>query len=479
MNKAKPTYEELEAENAQLRSRVEELEGENARLERRITELEGEVTKLSQQLAEALRASKRQAAPFSKGHVKANPKKPGRKQGHPGTSRRRPDHIDEVVWMPLDHCPHCGGSVEQVQSHQQFVEEIPPIRPQVICYMIQSGFCPYCRCRVESRHPDQTGTAKGAAGVQIGPNVIALAADLKHRLGLSFRKICDLLATHWGLHVTAGGLVQAIGKLAKRAGPTFEGMVEKARASPVIHSDETGWRIGGQGAWLWVFTNPILTVFAIRKSRGHQVIEEILGDVFEGILASDCFPAYDPVQAAGKAKCMAHLLRNLSDLEAQQTRGAVRFPRKVADLFRRALLLKEEQEMLTHQEYAWKVAGLEAELDKLLAGHYTNPDNLRMVKRLRKHREALFTFLKHPEVEPTNNLAERQLRPAVIVRKLSGGNRTEQGAHTHEVLASLTVTARQQGFHFLEVARAILTSILPDYVFPLFEQDALAQVEAR
>jgi hypothetical protein len=475
MLESKPTYEELEAENAQLRGRVQALEAENAYLRRRITELEGQVSRLTQQVTEALRASKRQAAPFSKGMPKTHPKRPGRKKGHPGTSRRRPEQIDEMVWVPLTHCPHCGGSVQEVQMHTQMVEDIPPIRPKVTCYFTQSGFCPRCGCRVESRHPDQTGTAKGAAGVQMGPNVIALAADLKHRLGLSFRKICDLLDTHWGLAITPGGLVHAIRRLSKKAEPTVERIVEQARASPVIHSDETGWRIGGVGAWLWVFTNRLLTVFAIRRSRGHEVIEEILGEIFDGILVSDCFPAYDPIQAAGKGKCMAHLLRNLSDLETQQTRGAIRFPRKVADLFRRALWLKDQQDTLPTEKYATKVNHLEAELDRLLAGHYTNPDNLRMANRLRKHRDALFTFLKHPDVDPTNNLAERQLRPAVIVRKLSGGNRTEQGAHTHEILATLAVTVRQQGISFLEVARTLLTSERVNYVFPLFELQMTTQ----
>jgi len=184
------------------------------------------------------------------------------------------------------------------------------------------------------------------------------------------------------------------------------------------------------------------------------------------------------VQAAGKAKCMAHLLRTLSDLEAQQIRGAVRFPREGTHLRRRGLLLKKEHATLTRQEYAQKVDALETRLDKLLAGRSTQPDNLRMVNRLCKHRQALFTFLHHPEVDPTNNLAERQLRPAVIERKLSAGNRTQEGAYTHEVLASLSGTARQQGRSFLEMVRTILTAI-PDYAFPLDGQTAPGHATSR
>ena len=129
-------------------------------------------------------------------------------------------------------------------------------------------------------------------------------------------------------------------------------------------------------------------------------------------------------------------------------------------------------------ECSYDIEADEQKLDRLLAGHYTNPDNLRMANRLRKHRDALFTFLKHPQVDPTNNLAERQLRPAVIVRKLPGGNRTEQGAHTHEILATLAVTVRQQGISFADVVRALLTSELPDYHFPLFEQQITTQALA-
>ncbi len=294
-------------------------------------------------------------------------------------------------------------------------------------------------------------------GPQLGPNVVALAAALKHSFGVPYRKVVAVLLAHFGVRVSAGALVLAEHRLAVRAEPAYQALVLAVRQSPVVHADETGWRIGGQGAWLWVFCTRHVTVYAIRQSRGADVVEEILGVHFAGVLTSDCFLAYDPFEGV-KQKCFAHLLRTLSEIEALKTRGAVRFPRAVAALLRQALALKAQKAALSAPRYAARVHRLGARLDRLLAGHYTDPDNRRFANRLRKQRPHLFTFLSHEEVEPTNNRAERQIRPAVVVRKISAGNRTDAGAHTHEVLTSLLATFHEHGQAFVPWAVALLRS---------------------
>jgi len=226
-----------------------------------------------------------------------------------------------------------------------------------------------------------------------------------------------------------------------------------------VYADETGWRIGALAAWLWVFTNQKITVYAIEEHRSHEVVVEILGRKFRGVLVCDCFVAYDAQALEGwlKQKCFAHLVRELSKLSREKTRGAVRFPRELLSVLRAALKLREERGELSEEEFALRRRELEARLDALIAEgrQFTDPDNARLARRFRRQRKHLFTFLDIEEVEPGSK-AERALRPAVIVRKTGGCNRTARRARTHAVLASLAATANQQGVATVGYLREIL-----------------------
>jgi hypothetical protein len=228
----------------------------------------------------------------------------------------------------------------------------------------------------------------------------------------------------------------------------YEELADALRKCVVVHADETGWRIGTLSAWLWVFTNQEITVYTIRPSRGHEVVVDILGREFKGVLVSDCFLAYDAKALAKwlKQKCVAHLLRNLSDIEDSKTGRAVCFSRDVTALLRESLALQKEKPTLIPEVFAQRAADLETRLDALIDENrrMTDSDNLRFAKRLRKHRPHLLRFLYVEGLDPTNNQAERQLRPAVITCKTSGCNRTEGGAETHAILSSVLVTCRQQ-----------------------------------
>ncbi len=220
---------------------------------------------------------------------------------------------------------------------------------------------------------------------------------------------------------------------------------------------------------MWVFTNDWVTVYVIRADRSHAVIDEILGPDFGGVLSSDCFPAYDPIDAE-KQKCLGHLLKDLSTLTTLKTRGAVRFSRRAAGILRKAIDLKRRGEGMSGHGYAVACGRIEARMDLLLAGRYRDPDNRRLANRMIKHRDHLFTFLDHDAVQPTNNAAERALRPAVIARKLSAGNRSPTGSQTHSILASLAQTARQNGRDFVCAAKAILCHRDTNYIAPVLPQ---------
>ncbi len=256
-------------------------------------------------------------------------------------------------------------------------------------------------------------------------------------------------------------------RLAARLDGVYWELVQALRQAAQVHADETGWRIGLLSCWLWVFANVEVTVYAISE-RSHQVVLRILGREFPGVLTSDCFTAYDAqaLREWMQQKCLAHLIRSATELDRQKTRGAVRFPRAVAALFREALALAAERTTLEADVFAQRRTELETRLDRLIdvRRRFTDPDNARLAKRLRKQRRHLFTFLDpgHEALEATNNRAERMLRPAVITRKTGGCNRSRTGARAHEVMASVLVTLRQQGQDVLGyLAAALLSPGLP------------------
>jgi transposase len=427
---------------------------------RQIDELRAEVERLKAELEQSRRAGKRQAAPFSKGPPKAQPKRPGRKAGHPPSHRPAPppEQVDRIVEVPLPpECPECRAPLDEapVKVHDQYQIDLPEPKPVVTRFRVPVARCPACYRRVQGRHPEQTSDALGSAAVQFGPRLLGLAADLKHRLGVSYRKCSSVLLTLSGVVVTSAALVRSGHRLRRLAQPSYDRLVEAARSAEVQHVDETGWKIGGRSAWLWVFADEDITLYRIRPSRAHDVVVEMLGEDFAGVLVSDCFLAYDPLPFA-KQKCLAHLLKTCGEIEASKTRGAVRFSRRVAALLRKAMALKSRRGTIGDHGYAVLRGKIHAELDRLLAGSYTDPDNVRLARRLRKQREHLLRFLDRDGVDATNNLAEREIRPAVIARKLSAGNRTETGAETHSILASVLRTCRRQGRDILGVLCELL-----------------------
>jgi transposase len=427
---------------------------------RTIEELRAEVERLKAELEQSKRAGQRQAAPFSKGPPKDQPKRPGRKAGHAPSHRTppSPEQVDRTIEVPLPpECPECQAPLDDVPVtvHDQYQIDLPQPKPIITRFRVPVARCPVCFRRIQGRHPEQTSDALGAAAVQFGPRLLGFAADLKHRIGASYRKCASVLLTLTGLVVTAASLVRSSQRLGRLGRPSYDALVVAARHSAVQHVDETGWKIGGRSAWLWVFADAHATLYRIRPSRGHEVVVEVLGEDYQGVLVSDCFLAYDPLNFT-KSKCAAHLLKRCSEVEQSKSRGAVRFSRRVAALLRRAMALKRRRGTISDHGYAVLRGKLHAELDRLLAGTYTDPDNARLAKLLCKHRASVLGFLDHDGVAATNNLAEQEVRPAVIARKLSAGNRTEAGAEAHAVLASLLRTYRRQGRSILEGLTTLL-----------------------
>jgi len=234
----------------------------------------------------------------------------------------------------------------------------------------------------------------------------------------------------------------------------YERLIELIRQCSVVHADETGWRIGTLSAWLWVFTNHEITVYDIRANRSSDVVIDILGEKFKGILATDGFLAYDERRLKDwlKQKCIGHLLTDLKDMRESKTGRALQFVRQMTALLQDALRLNAEKPHLDPFTFANRARNLETRLDTLIADrrHFTDPDNARFAKRLRKHRPHLLRFLYVDGLDATNNQAERMIRPAVITRKTNGCNRTKPGAETHAILSSVLVTCHQHSIPILD-----------------------------
>ncbi len=437
--------------------RIEELEEQLIQALKAIEKLKKQNELLQAEVAELKRAGKRQAAPFARRKWVEHPQRPGRKAGQGKFSRREqpgPKQVDKTKRARLHGCPQCGSRLSDIDKHEQYVSDIPKIQPIITRYVTYSGYCADCRQRVRSRHPEQTSQASGAAGVMVGPRAKALAADLKHRLGGSYGKVSETLNDAFGLQVSRSGWCQADQQLAETARPVYQDLIEAVQHSSVVHADETGWRIGTLSAWLWVFANQEVTVYAIRDNRSSDVVVEILGKKFKGILASDCFVAYDDqrLKAWLKQKCLSHLLKDLKEMEESKSGRAVHFARDGTAVLQAALKLKAEKPNLDPATFAQQAQALETQLDVLISRkrRLKDRDNLRFVRRLRKHRPHLLRFLYMEGLDATNNLAERQLRPGVIIRKTNGCNRTRSGAQTHSILASVLVTCRQHAVPILD-----------------------------
>ena len=427
-----------------------------AELERRVAELEAANKLLREKLDDSQRALHRQTARFARDKTKRRKKKPGRRRGHPAANRPIPERIDKTINVSCSHCPDCQTPLTDSRVAVQYQTDLPPIVPVITQFNIETGYCPCCQKRQRGRHPEQISDAVGAAGNTIGPVALTMAAEMKHRFGVPYRKICDFLDVYCDLAVSPATLVGAEKRLMKLAEPTHRLLVDALRQADVVHVDETGWRIGRLNAWLWVFSNQDTTVYVIRRGRGHEVPEEVLGPNFDGWMVVDGFQAYT-VLDYNKSQCNGHLLRRVKKLETTVVAEEVGYMKELSRLLQDAIALAERRKELTEDLYQRRVRAIEQRLvGWVLDRPSAYGDELRKLhKHVVKHIEEWLVFLSNPNVPATNNHAERMIRPAVITRKVGGCNKTLLGSVVHGILASIMTTCKQRGAQFLELAKQL------------------------
>lgn len=422
-----------------------------ALLRREVQALREQVAKLTAALEEERRRGRRQAAPFSKGPPVAAPKPPGRKSGKrhgPHAHRSVPPRIDETYAVPLPPtCPHCQSPhVRETHVAAQYQTEIP----RTVIYRrfnVQVGRCHGCGRPVEGRHALQTSSARGAAASQLGPQVHALLALLNKELGLSHGKCVKLLRTLFPeLHLARATSVRSTLRTAERCAAAYAQLRSDLQGASEVAPDETGWRVGGRSAWLHAFVSRRETCYVIDPTRSHAPAEQLLGLDWSGTLVHDGWSVYDRFKKAFHQQCLRHLQRRCQELLETAVPGALRLPRAVLALVDHAFTLRRiwRGHRLSGDDLAERGLGLACELEQLASGRFTYEPNRRLAQHLRKHALHWFWFLIDPQIAATNHWAEQALRPAVVNRKVWGGNRTWPGARAQGVLMSVIRTCSQR-----------------------------------
>ena len=418
-----------------------------------IREQQRVIEQLREEIERLKRSGQRSAAPFSKGKGKSNPKPPGRKPGQ-GYFRFRtaPEQTPAEVLtaeVPVQ-CPECGGKLDRVgEEWATTTDMVVNPQPRVTGFRV-----PVCRCRqcgkpVRGTAPGLAPDQAGATAHRLGPGVKAAAHVLHYGVGVPVRKVPQVLKELTGVSVTQSALTQdalrqAQGKMATH----YQQLRASVSAAPVVHTDDTGWRVAGQTAFLMGFDSEHTTVYQIRPQHRHEEVLEVVPAEYAGVLVNDRGKSYDAHELDGvrQQKCLAHLLRNVSEVVEQKCGMARQFGLTLKALLRESLALWKGRPELPAEEYQGRAQQLEEKLTYHLRNRILrDDDNQRLLNGIggQHDRGHLLRFLFQPGVEPTNNRAERILRPAVIARKVSHCSKNQRGAEAFSAFVSVLQTARK------------------------------------
>jgi transposase len=401
--------------------------------------------------------------PYQKEPGKKRKNKPGGKPGHKG-SRRAPPVVNKHVEHRLEHCPECGTTLnKRKQKRTRVIEDIPEnITPEVTEHTIHRDYCPKCRKTVEPIVPDAMPNAS------IGNRTVVLSAFLHYFVGVTVSKIVEIFNTQFQFPLTAGGLIQLWHNLALVLEPWYEQIGEAAKASAILHADETGWRVNGKTYWMWCFTNQDVTYLVIDRSRGSPVVKRFFKKAFKGVLVTDFYGAYNAVACADKQKCLPHLLRDMHNVKKRKDSSGDwdAFSKRLKRLLRDAMRLRGRREELAAEKYASLRNGIERRLTRLLEEPWKNVEAKRLLKRLRRHRQELLVFLYRDGVPSDNNHAERMIRNGVVMRKNCYCNRSEEGADTQAILMSVFMTLKQRGFQGTDIVVETLSQYIATKKLP-------------
>jgi len=440
-----------------MRSYTQELETQNA-------ELKAQLTTLHRRQFKANRKQPPATAPHPQ-----KVRKRGAPKGHPGWYRPKPTQIDEVRMVDAPEvCPYCRGTdltpIDEIKEHLQEDIVLAP-RTHVTCFKHRQALCANCQRPVIQ-------SAEGEMlNCPIGPKTKALAVFLRYGMRVPYRKVKELFTVLFRMRFVPASAMGFDRAATRKGQALYEDLKEKLRVAVTANADETSWRQDGIGHYLWYAGNEELALYHIDRHRSSETAKLILGDDFAGILTTDGYAAYNAVNAKERQTCLAHLIRNCNEIKQEILLKAVRFqdPQALAFVDELGRLFKNacaQGGKLRSGKISLATAlkrrrGFYRQLDTICARPLFDQKALALQHRLSaadKDKPRLFTFLKHPHLQPTNNQAERSLRGMVIFRKICMGTRSPGGSHTHGVLPSLLLTAQRQGRHPLDFFETLFGS---------------------
>ena len=385
----------------------------------------------------------------------APPRKRGGLFGHIGWVRKKPDKIDRVEEVRISCCPDCGSNnlteCRKIDEHIQ--EDIILPKVEAVLYRRHHYYCPDCRKVVSAKGKDELENS------YIGPKAKAFAAFLRYGIKISERDVKLLFERAFNLKIVASSIAGFRYQLKRAGSPLYRILMGSLKRGSFIHADETGWRIDGNNRWLWKFSNKKVSLSHIDESRGQKVVEKILGNEYGGILISDFLSAYNKISAKNKQRCLVHILRDLKKVKEywHDDQEVLRYIERLKKIFEDAIALQSDyKDKHWGDVYYARRTALENSLKDFA---FPNPNKRilkRFAKRLERHRGELLTFLYEKDIDYHNNHAEQQIRPDVIFRKITFGNRSANGAQYHSVIMSILQTAKLNGIDPISTFKDIL-----------------------
>jgi transposase len=430
----------------QPQDRIEELERENELLKAKICELEA---RLAQYENAHTPPSQRRDRNLKKDPDKNNKGKPGQKIGHKGVTRpyTAPDRQVEVT---IDLCPDCGADLgAPFRIDSKIIEEIPEPQPIMVTeYKIAHYICPCCRKEVVAKDPGCPHEGK------FGNNVIAQATLLKYDGRITHRKIHDAMMRLFGLKISPATILDLTRRAADAVQSEYDAILKKIRGAPILYVDETSIHVQGERHWIWTFSTPSESFFVIRKSRGMKVLTEVLTRRFKGIIVCDGWKPYARFTNRIQ-RCWAHLLRESKEI-AKKFEEAIPLHNMLKELYE---ILTEALENDPPPEVRRYLCHLARKvLRKWIMKEYSIEKVRKFIGKINNGFDYWFTFIINPGVEPTNNRAERALRPHVVLRKILGTLRNDKGTSIHERIMTTLATWGQRGLNCLQMLTEKLAS---------------------
>jgi len=442
-------------------------------LEQEVIALRAENAALRAELAAALKRiaeleqGKKERPSFAKANKpkKAGPKAPRRKRKPEHNGARRRETPTKSVSHKLEDCPECGCHVhaQSVARRRQVIELPPPQPVEVTEHVVFKSWCPRCE-RWHTPRLDLRGVVLGQG--RLGVRVMSLIAYLRTELRMTVRAIRNYLKTVHDLVLSIGEIVEVLDRVREAGQPVLRELREQMRRSPVVHADETGWREDGQGGYVWSFSTPdgpdAVRYFERDESRSGHVAKRVLSVGFKGVLISDFFAGYNRYKGPHQ-RCWVHLLRDLHELKEEHAgdEAVLQWARDVRALYDEAKAALPGLRECTEHEREALYNSLVQRVQTLALPHARDKGHpcWALAKRLLRHQDELFQFVRTGAVPADNNLAERSLRPIVVIRKISGGTRSTEGSKTRMALASLFATWRARGLNPFHACFRLLAGI--------------------